>query len=68
MKENFMEADEIKNFRLDNRLTQKTLSELIGVSVVTYNRWENGKVKPSALGVNKLKEIIKEKQRSNERS
>lgn len=68
MKESFMDPEEIKTFRLNRRLTQKTMSELLGVSVVSYNRWENGKVKPSILAVNKLKEVMKEKEKSNERS
>lgn len=63
-----MNPEEIKTFRLNRRLTQKTMSELLGVSVVSYNRWENGKVKPSILAVNKLKEVMKEKEKSNERS
>src|SRR4051795_4785311 len=35
-------------------LTQAALAERLGVSFVTVNRWENGKVEPSGLALQRL--------------
>lgn len=40
-------------------LTQQQFAELLGVSFVTLNRWENGQSKPSAMGLSKLRELAR---------
>ncbi len=40
-------------------LTQQQFAELLGVSFVTLNRWENGQSKPSAMGLSKLRGLAR---------
>ena len=40
-------------------LTQQQFAELLGVSFVTLNRWENNQSKPSAMGISKLQELVR---------
>ncbi len=49
-----MDSEEVKSLRKSLGLTQQKLAELLGVSFVTLNRWENGQVSPSKLALNKL--------------
>lgn len=46
-----------RDLRQSMNLTQQQFAELLGVSFVTLNRWENGQSKPSAVGLSKLREI-----------
>jgi superfamily II DNA or RNA helicase len=52
-----MSPDEIHALRKRLNLTQQQFAELLGVSFVTLNRWENGQTKPSAMGLGKLREL-----------
>lgn len=36
-------SDRLKELRLENKLTTKSLGQQIGVSNATISRWENGK-------------------------
>lgn len=47
-------AFRIKRLRAKFELTQTRLAELIGVSYVSVNRWENGQSRPSALAWQKI--------------
>jgi len=38
--------EQLRRAREQHHLTQKELAEKIGVTNITVNRWENGKVKP----------------------
>src|SRR5215469_13920295 len=49
--------ERIRHLRKSLDLTQQQLAELLGVSFVTLNRWENGQSKPSAMGLAKLQEL-----------
>jgi len=52
-----MKPEQIRHLRKTLDLTQQQFSELLGVSFVTLNRWENGQSKPSAMGLAKLQEL-----------
>jgi transcriptional regulator with XRE-family HTH domain len=52
-----MKPEQIRHLRKTLDLTQQQFAELLGVSFVTLNRWENGQSKPSAMGVAKLKDL-----------
>ncbi len=52
-----MNPNQIRFLRQTTGLTQQQFADLLGVSFVTLNRWENGQTKPSAMGVAKLKEL-----------
>jgi superfamily II DNA or RNA helicase/DNA-binding XRE family transcriptional regulator len=49
-----MDPAAIRSLRKRKDLTQQQFAELLGVSFVTLNRWENGQSKPSAMGRAKL--------------
>ena len=48
----------LKNYRLKNFLTQRELSDLLGVSVVTVNRWETKKFKPTIKQQKRICEFL----------
>jgi len=52
-----MTPEQIRNLRQSMDLTQQQFAELLGVSFVTLNRWENGQTRPSALGIEKLRKV-----------
>lgn len=58
-----MTPQQIRQLRKELELTQQQFAELLGVSFVTLNRWENGQSKPSAMGLTRLKELGAEHQR-----
>lgn len=48
----------IKLLREKLLLTQQELAELLGVSFVSVNRWENGVHEPTMKAKRKIKELI----------
>ncbi len=40
-------AEELRNFRIENLMSQEKLAQYLGVSFGTVNRWESGKTLPS---------------------
>ena len=52
-----MNPNQIRSLRQTTGLTQQQFADLLGVSFVTLNRWENGQTKPSAMGAAKLQEL-----------
>ena len=52
-----MNPEQIRHLRRALDLTQQQFADLLGVSFVTLNRWENGQSKPSAMGLAKLREL-----------
>lgn len=57
MKLNHLTAHDLKNWR-GERL-QKEIADLVGVSVRTYEGWENGKT-PSRFALNIIRRLINE--------
>lgn len=52
-----MDSKEIKELRFKLKMTQEKFAHLIGVSMTTVNRWEQGKTKPSSLAIEKIKRL-----------
>jgi putative transcriptional regulator len=52
-----MDKEEIESLRMSLGLSQERFAHLLGTTVVTINRWENGKTKPSRLYIKELKEL-----------
>jgi superfamily II DNA or RNA helicase len=50
-----MTPERIRSLRKSLNLTQQQFAELLEVSFVTLNRWENGQTRPSAMGIQKLR-------------
>ncbi|OGW81957.1 MAG: hypothetical protein A3G33_04205 [Omnitrophica bacterium RIFCSPLOWO2_12_FULL_44_17] len=38
---------ELEDYRLERRITQEKLAEMLGVAFSTVNRWINGQTKPN---------------------
>jgi SNF2 family DNA or RNA helicase len=56
-----MTPERIRGVRKSLNLTQQQFAELLGVSFVTLNRWENGQTRPSAMGLEKLQRAAAER-------
>lgn len=52
-----MTPEEILAIRKKICVTQEKFASLIGTTVVSVNRWENGKTKPCRYFIKQLKEI-----------
>ena len=52
-----MTTEEIQEIRRKLCVSQEKFAQLLGTTVVTVNRWENGKAKPSRLYIKELKEL-----------
>ena len=50
----------IKKLREAMFLSQEELAKILGVSIVTVNRWENGKFEPTIKFKRKLNELFLE--------
>ena len=50
--------DVIKEARSKRSLKQEETAELVGVTVQTYSKWENGKTEPKASQVARLSKIL----------
>ncbi len=50
----------IKEYREKKFLSQQDFAELVGVSFVTVNRWENGHFKPTIKTKRKIYELLVE--------
>lgn len=59
-----MSPESIRQLRKTLNLTQQQFAELLGVSFVTLNRWENGQSKPSTMGLAKLRGLKEKKSQS----
>jgi DNA-binding transcriptional regulator YiaG len=53
-------SERIKQLRQALLITQKELAELLSVSVVTVNRWENNKFEPTMKEKRKLVKLFKD--------
>lgn len=49
----------LKQFRTKLMMSQEQLSQILGVSSVTVNRWENGKATPNLIAQKQLFEVCK---------
>ncbi len=56
---------ELKIWRLKHGLSKRTLAQMLGVSVPTLTRWEEGLVEPHDYHLHKLREFL-EKATKNE--
>ncbi len=48
---------EIKEIRMSLGVSQERFAAVLGTTVVTVNRWENGRAVPSRLYIKELKEL-----------
>jgi putative transcriptional regulator len=49
----------IRNLREKTGLTQEKFATKLGVTLLTINRWENGRVRPSPLAMQRVEELLR---------
>lgn len=52
-----MTPEDIQSIRKKIGVTQERFAYLLGTTITTVNRWENGKAKPSRLYIRELKDL-----------
>jgi transcriptional regulator with XRE-family HTH domain len=51
-------SENLKNFRLEKKISQKKLAELLAVSQQCVSEWENGHNQPTLTSLLRLSEIF----------
>jgi DNA-binding XRE family transcriptional regulator len=51
--------DDLKTYRLKNRLSQVKLAQELGVHFITIIRWEKGRAKPNAIQTFHIEALLK---------
>ncbi len=54
---------ELEEHRLEHRITQKELADMLGVAFVTVSRWLNGHTKPSKIQEYHIRKLLARKGR-----
>ena len=49
---------QLEMYRLENRISQEKLAEMLGVAFVTVNRWLNGRTKPSKIQAYQIEKLL----------
>ncbi|XTP69267.1 helix-turn-helix protein [Parelusimicrobium proximum] len=52
---------ELEQYRLENKLSQAKLAEILGVSFLTVNRWFNDHTKPNKIQTYHIKKLLEKK-------
>lgn len=52
---------QLEIFRLENKIPQQVLAEMLEVSFSTVNRWFNGKSQPNKIQSYHIEKLIKKK-------
>ena len=50
--------EELDEYRLDHRITQVKLAEMLGVAFVTVNRWFNGHTQPNKIQEFQIRKLL----------
>ena len=54
---------QLKVYRLEHRITQEELAEMLGVHFSTINRWFNGHMKPNEMQEYQIQKLLKGKKK-----
>jgi transcriptional regulator with XRE-family HTH domain len=49
---------QLEEYRLENRLSQQKLAEVLGVSFATVNRWFNGRTEPNQIQTYHIEKLL----------
>ena len=53
--------ERLEEFRLDRKITQEQLAEMLGVTFATVNRWLNGHTRPGKIQEFHIKKLLASK-------
>lgn len=56
-------VERLEKFRLENRISQVDLAEMLGVKFVTVSRWLNGHYKPNKIQSFHIEKLLAGKKR-----
>lgn len=51
--------EKLEIYRLENKITQEELADILGVSFTTVNRWFNNKSKPNKIQTYHIEKLLK---------
>jgi len=51
----------LEQYRLENKISQEKLAEMLGVAFSTVSRWMNGHTKPNKIQSYHIEKLIKKK-------
>lgn len=51
----------LDNYRLEHRITQKELADMLGVAFVTVSRWFNGHCLPNKIQTYHIQKLLSKK-------
>jgi len=49
----------LEKYRLENKVSQQRIAEMLGVSFSTVNRWLNGKSKPNKIQAYHIEKLLR---------
>ncbi len=52
---------ELEQYRLEHRITQEELANILEVAFITVNRWLNGHTKPNKIQTYQIKKLLNKK-------
>ncbi|MCX6832166.1 MAG: helix-turn-helix transcriptional regulator [candidate division Zixibacteria bacterium] len=50
--------NQLEEFRLENRISQEGIAEMLGVTFVTVNRWFNGHSQPNKIQTYHIRKLL----------
>ena len=53
-------VEQLETYRLENKITQEKLAEMLDVDFTTVNRWFNAKNQPSKIQAFQIEKLIKQ--------
>ncbi|MBR2921974.1 MAG: helix-turn-helix transcriptional regulator [Elusimicrobiaceae bacterium] len=54
--------NKLEIYRLEHRISQKKLSEMLGVTCATVNRWFKGHTSPNKIQAYQIEKLLKEQE------
>ena len=59
--------ERLNAYRLENRISQEKLAEMLKVSFVTVNRWFNGRQRPNYMQAYHIKKLLQGSEKGSKR-
>ena len=56
-----MLIEQLEMYRLENKISQAKLAQILGVSVITVNRWFNKKTQPNKIQQYQISKLLRAK-------
>jgi len=50
--------EKLEEYRLESKITQEQLADMLGVTFITVNRWLNGHTNPNKIQTHHIKKLL----------